>query len=492
MKIAAEAARELPLNKSYGVYPADTVFGDFRVSYSEDLSELNSTTKFYYSNNTATRPKDAASLLSVAGVGNSPVVQYEGTGAYFLDKLEDGVWRLEVMPDAVRVSDPFAKPSLQKEVTRIYWGSWDMTLDIPDLGKTFRIKELDKNIRNTETGNGLIEKLQPGVYLLQRKGVKAAKNWDAETVWGKIKAGEFVAPGPSNTDFTVYHQPVKMAEANEPLTIEAVVAGNQFPDSVLIYSDKVSFWNTDNPSCRMERVSGYRYRATVPADEVKGRQFSYNIVVFSGNQKRTYPANTDRGPLDWDYTADQFYTTRLLEKQKPVELFSVTGKDSGIESDVLPGWSSVKRRVVENFPIGKNTLHFSFQSDEEQPEFYLRKYIGDEVAGLKKRLSTASVLCLHVKKSPIGLKAGFVTSDGFTYLADCPLAEDQIIRIPMDRLKQTRTALLPAAYPVFMNKYFTPKVMIPFLPEKIESLELKVEGQKGKACEIEIGSIWIE
>jgi len=36
-------------------------------------------------------------------------VSYDGCGAYFLDKLADGVWRLELYPDAVLVQDPFAQ-----------------------------------------------------------------------------------------------------------------------------------------------------------------------------------------------------------------------------------------------------------------------------------------------------------------------------------------------------------------------------------------------
>lgn len=140
MKIAAEAARSLKRGESYGSYPQDTLFGDgFLVSYTEDLSELNNGKKFYYSNHTNTRPKDASQLVSIAGCGSSPVIRYEGTGAYFMDCLEPGVWRLEVMPDAVVVNDPFAKPSLDKEVVTIAYGAWDMALQIPDLGMEFTL-----------------------------------------------------------------------------------------------------------------------------------------------------------------------------------------------------------------------------------------------------------------------------------------------------------------------------------------------------------------
>ena len=75
------------------------------------------------------------------------------------------------MPDAVVVNDPFAKPSLKKEVVSIIYGTWDMALRIPDLGKAFTLTALDKkNDRKEETvTNGVICDLRPGVYLLKRR-----------------------------------------------------------------------------------------------------------------------------------------------------------------------------------------------------------------------------------------------------------------------------------------------------------------------------------
>ncbi len=80
---------------------------------------MNSAEEFYYSATTVSAPVKPAALQHLAGVGSSPVVAYTGSGAYFLDKLENGIWRLEVMPDVLPVSDPFAKASLSKEVRRV-------------------------------------------------------------------------------------------------------------------------------------------------------------------------------------------------------------------------------------------------------------------------------------------------------------------------------------------------------------------------------------
>lgn len=372
MKIAAEAARSLKRGESYGSYPQDTIFGNgFRVSYAEDLSELNNGEKFYYSNQTNTPPKDASKLVSIAGCGSSPIVDYEGTGAYFIDCLESGVWRLEVMPDAVVVNDPFAKPSLKKEVVSIIYGTWDMALRIPDLGKAFTLTALDKkNDRKEETvTNGVICDLRPGVYLLKRNGCTPQQNWKADSRWNSIRIGEFVAPTPRTMDYKVTHTPASIAEAGKALTINAQVAGSVFPDSVIIYTDKVSFWNEHNPYIKMKRTSGYTYQAILPAADIKEDCFKYNIIVCRGDSTHTYPAgNSVTGsssgiqgsPLDWNYTSDFYWTTRVVASGSAIQLLKVTDTDSRIEAYTLPEWNDLQRTLLDSSPTEKPLLRFCF------------------------------------------------------------------------------------------------------------------------------------
>lgn len=372
MKIAAEAARSLKRGESYGSYPQDTIFGNgFRVSYAEDLSELNNGEKFYYSNQTNTPPKDASKLVSIAGCGSSPIVDYEGTGAYFIDCLESGIWRLEVMPDAVVVNDPFAKPSLKKEVVSIIYGTWDMALRIPDLGKAFTLTALDKkNDRKEETvTNGVICDLRPGVYLLKRNGCTPQQNWKADSRWNSIRIGEFVAPTPRTMDYKVTHTPASIAEAGKALIINAQVAGSVFPDSVIIYTDKVSFWNEHNPYIKMKRTSGYTYQAILPAADIKEDCFKYNIIVCRGDSTHTYPAgNSVTGsssgiqgsPLDWNYTSDFYWTTRVVASGSAIQLLKVTDTDSRIEAYTLPEWNDLQRTLLDSSPIEKPLLRFCF------------------------------------------------------------------------------------------------------------------------------------
>ena len=508
LKIAAEAARSLKRGESYGSYPQDTIFGDgFRVSYTEDLSELNNGEKFYYSNQTNTQPKDASKLVSIAGCGSSPVVGYEGTGAYFIDCLEAGIWRLEVMPDAIVVNDPFAKPSLEKEVVSIIYGTWDMALQIPDLSKTFTLTALNKeNDRKEEkVTDGVIRDLRPGVYLLKRNGYTPKQNWNTDSQWNSIRIGEFVAPAPRAMDYKVTHTPATTVEAGKVLTINAQVIGNVFPDSVIIYTDKVSFWNEHNPYIKMKRTSGYTYQAILPATEIKEGCFRYNIIVCRGDSTRTYPAgNSVTGsssgikgtPLDWNYTSDSYWTTLVVAPGSAIQLLKITDTYSQIEAYTLPEWNDLQRTLLDSSPIEKPLLRFCFTPKGENPQYFLRTFVKDEIEGRKDKARTCTTLCIRVNRDkplPQGFSAGFVTSDGYTYKSLCSApSADGIIRIPLKELRQTDTALLPIAYPTFLKQYFHPKTEIPFQPEKIEKLELSISGKDKTKTTIEIGEIWLE
>lgn len=163
MKIAAEVTHSVPLNKQYAAYPNDTIFESFRVSYKENLSEMNTPEKFFYSNTTLTHPINLSSLKEIAGCGSSPVVKYEGTGAYFVDRLEDGVWRLEVMPDVLWTKDPFEKPTLRREVATVMWNTWSIEINLPSLGSGFGFTGLNSGNNTHGTASGKTFNVSPGV-----------------------------------------------------------------------------------------------------------------------------------------------------------------------------------------------------------------------------------------------------------------------------------------------------------------------------------------
>ena len=493
MKIAAEVAYTVPRNQSYGTYPNDTTFAGFRVSYQQDLSEMNTPEKFFYSNHTTTVPVAVEQLKSIAGYGNSPIVQYEGTGAYFMDQLEDGLWRLEIMPDAIQINDPFAKPSLHKEVVTIAWNSWDMSVHLPQLQDDYTITELCKATQSDiKVAQNTIKGIRPGVYLLKRKGYTPAKDWNADTRWSNIQLGEYVAPQAHANQYSVSHQAATIIESSNPLTVEAQIAGPTLPDSVIIYTDKISFWNDNNPSYKMERIHGYTYRAIIPGKDIKQGKFRYNIIVCRADKQFTFPAAVVGNPLDWDYTQSQYWESSIVGPGSTIKLFTPQDENNDMESYTMPEWSRTQIEVVNENPVERPTLRYTFESKDDDPCFFLRRYIKDDIINRQQRLVQSKDLCIYLKDAPETINVGFVTNTGYTYKTTIRTVNESMNRIPLSQLKQTGTALLPHPYPVFLKKYFEPETAIPFRITDIERLEISFDGQKDEKAVIEIGAIYLD
>ncbi len=114
-------------------FPADSVFGAFGVSYRQGLREMNSAEEFCYTANTVSIPVKTAALQHPGRCGQLTCSRaYTGSGASFLDGLENGIWRLAVMPDVLPVGDPFAKASLSKEVRRVAWTEQSVAINLKD------------------------------------------------------------------------------------------------------------------------------------------------------------------------------------------------------------------------------------------------------------------------------------------------------------------------------------------------------------------------
>ena len=190
--IAAQVFRSVPAFKSYGSFPADTAFGPFKLSHQKHSAEMNTDTAFYYSNGSTSKPVNPKALKHIAGVGTSALISYKGTGAYFLDQVRPGCWRLEVMPDAIVVKDPFGKNALDQPVTRIAHNQRNMQINLPDLGGSFSMEALDSGNtwKSKVTAGGSFE-IRPGTYLL--RSPSAGKFILPERI-GEIGLREFVAP----------------------------------------------------------------------------------------------------------------------------------------------------------------------------------------------------------------------------------------------------------------------------------------------------------
>lgn len=501
--IAGEVARRVPRGASYGRHPDNATFGPFRVSYEENLAEMVTAEAFLYSNRTETRPPDPARLERVAGVGSSPVVAYEGTGAYFLDRLEPGVWRLEVMPDAFQVADPFDDPRLDRSVTRIVWNTWPMTISLPDLGQGFHVRGVNPGNRATDVADGQTVSVSPGAYILTRRGV-SGDAWSSDRSYGVLHVGEFVAPTPSGAGITVLHEPA--AEAPDgPFVIRAEVVSARSPGAVeLVYTVADRGELRPRPTMHayrpirmpMQRVAGYTWQAIVPDSlTTAGGSILYHVVVDGPDGPRTWPGDYAGRPGDWDYTNEAYWGTRFVAPEAPLVLLD-PDRDYDRVLPLRTRWRTfVRKQLVYGSAPGTRALRLSGNLPLGQ-YLFLREFVGDEVGARREHMAGFTHVAVRGRSRSADtrtLQFGLLTADGYTYAAPLELSPEwATVRIPLAGLEQTGTALR-LAYPQMMPTYFVPERAIPFDPTRIEQWEISTAEVFGAGqLDYEVESIWLE
>jgi len=288
--IANEAFHRLPRLETYGAYPKSNRFGPFRVSYEDDLSEMVTERAFLYSNDTATSPPSPEKLERIVGCGSSPIVDYEGTGGYFLDRLGDGLWRLEVYPDAVWVADPYGQASFEREVSRVIWRERAMTVRLPDLGPAFRVTPLNAgNDHEAASRDGRFE-AWPGIYVLRRAGLAedAVPSWDR-----RLGMREFVAPPVANeAEPVVWHEPLYECAADQPLRIQATVAASQDCEGVVL--EILGEGSAVTCSVPLQQQRAYHYRATLDPSLLPPNRLAYRIVLHLAGETHVFPEDGGR------------------------------------------------------------------------------------------------------------------------------------------------------------------------------------------------------
>lgn len=333
MLIAAEAFHSLARGHSYGHYPESTRFGAFHVNYAEALSEMVTDRAFLYANTTKSVPPHPERLERIVGCGSSPVARYEGTGSYFLEKQQAGVWRLEVYPDAVRVDDPHGPPNLDREAVRVLWQTWPMTLHLPDLGSDFTVRPLNaKNSYQTQAHAGNFS-IRPGIYLLTRQGMSFTDS---------LPPVEFAAPEAENRPARVAHQPAVDAVAGKSLRIEATIMASPLPETAtLLVCSKGTQHLLHLP---MRRERGYRYGVTIPPDAVHPGTLEYAIRVHDGQTVRTFPAGYGGERVDASPpTARCVFDANTLSRPPAVSWEGLHTVDA--TTGIVPGSSPTQRAL---------------------------------------------------------------------------------------------------------------------------------------------------
>jgi hypothetical protein len=452
LKLAGEVFHHVPRYKKYGTYPANTKFENFRVSYEEDLAEMVTDKKFIYTNNTNTVPVNASALEEIAGAGNSAVVKYEGTGAYFLDRVQPGVWRLEVLPDAIWVDNVFGRNSLSKTVAVINYRSWPIEVTLPDLGADFQVSKLDGGSNVAVAAQKFT--VEPGVYLLTKPGASTPV---ANSKFKNITLNEYAAPK-SNLDRTyILHTPKPQMTAGKPLVIDARVVTKEEPQRVTLFVPS----NWQFKPVEMTRISGYDYRAEIPADLVKEGFLNYHIAVTTGTTTETFPGAAKGTPSQWDFTGTP-YKVAVVSAGMPLYLFNANTDTEELSrewrrgSTLVPAAEPGKSRLVVE-------VEKLFTPDPENTkgqvirDYSMRYNFTPQVAGRAGELDTFNKLVFRGQSigMELPLQIAFIDKAGNTFGGQIMLKEDQgEYVLNLADLKPVRQAILPRPYPTFLPYFF--------------------------------------
>ncbi|MEP6886370.1 MAG: hypothetical protein ABJC66_16600 [Gammaproteobacteria bacterium] len=468
--IAAEAMRRLPMLKTYGRYPDNLAFGDFRVSYADDSSELNADDAYMNAGNTRTEPRHPQALQRIVGLGSSPLVGYEGTGAYFLDKLRDGVWRLEVYPDEILVGDPFEQPSPERVVSRLLYRHWPMTLHLTDLGGQFFATPLnvpdDTFAAERQAANGQVP-LEPGVWLLSR-----SKNIDPATLpqrVARVGLNEYHVNEPlAYPDFVATLAPTEFIDGRE-IEIRARVANTTLPVEVTLWIRAAGAHSFDK-AVDMHRTQGNDYAAAIAPGTLAPGLYEYAVSTQTGARTSTaaraaaaehvstFPGAVPQAPGQWPFHDQTFWSFRITPAGTPMRLLDPTQDYAHLSFvrpgeqyrtpffQITPGDSSDESALTLNMPdLGKDT----------PARYAAALYIGDAIAARRAELPRANALEIKLRAaggSRKTLQVTLIEQDGAAWSTAVIAGKSwSSVTVPLDRLVISRSVHIPSPYPGLWN-----------------------------------------
>ncbi|MBS9524761.1 hypothetical protein KI659_12145 [Litoribacter alkaliphilus] len=473
--ISGEVFRKVPMRAEFGNYPQNLEFDDFTIDYHSDLALFNSGKKYFYTNAQEHEPKNISLLQQVAGVGNSPLIKYQGTGAYFLDRLDEDSWRLEVMPDAIWVEDPFGRNSPDKILAVINWASHSMRINLEGLGEDFSIKGINDGNTVDVTAEQKSFEIQPGTYVVQRAG--SSKSWPADEDFGKGKLGDFYAPKATVEKSYLVHKSIESASLDQPLKIEVKYVAKEKPKAIKIqpgFRDPIA----------LEEVKPYHYQAEIPADLLYEGLFEYHLIVKNKDGKNiTYPAGKEGRPSDWDFYDREAYKVNITPAEYPIHLFDAKSDSEWLVRQWREGFRLVPTKHSTEFEY-QMPIEQLFVEDPEnlnaEPiyDYSFKHFILDAIKGRKNDLSSKNRLVLKgrsLEEKPLNLQVAFVLDDGSAYGCMVEIgAEMGEYTLDLNSVQPVKTVTLPRPYPSFLPYYFEHDLPEDFDITRVESLQFSI------------------
>ncbi len=458
MMIAARAFHALTLYKSYGDYPANNKFGYFRVDYKEDLSLMNSDTAFYYSNSTDDIPRNAGGVKHIAGCGSSSLVKYNGTGAYFLDKLGNGIWKLEIYPDCMLLRDPFEPASMKRQAARLYWNKRKMQLSIPGLGGDFNVFPLSGETAKKQSAVKARFDVKPGIYLLASSayGINSIKKY----LPGKENFLEGLYVPPANTPpVAVVNKTSENMFYNVPHHFRFNIAADKKITEAILFIRRLGWRGFEKYI--LKNTGGFNYTVEDSIRILNPGKLEYCVVVNLGGRNYTFPGGINGSPDDWDFYSNKFWTVNVLNTGEPVVLFDA-GRD---RHDLVFPQFSKEMKYFADYKDGSNNestalaVKVTFSGDSEIP-FGIQFSPVDIIHPLKNILKDYKYFVLKAKSindSDAFIYLSILTVDGKSYRVKIKLGKDwEDIIIPVASMEGGNSLIMPDAYPRFLPEIWKP------------------------------------
>jgi hypothetical protein len=449
--ISSEIMKNIPMFKDYGNYPTNTKFGNFEVNYGGDLAVMNTSDKFYYANSTQITPKDLTTLNKIAGFGSSKVINYEGRGIYFLDKLSSRTWRLEVYPDALAIRDPFEMQSPDKIVTRSISRSWPMEVWLPGLEENFKVLPVNQGNEYQTTANKNSFNIRPGVYILTSESQFSLATLPKKI--GQIRMNEFESLPDQQLPTQVLSGSVTNFSAEKPIVITANVYSSTMPETVILYLRPAN--QRRFLPFSMKRKFGYTYETTVPERNtvLNSSTFSWCIVVKDKGGVINYPSESKITPADWNFSNCKTWEGRVLPINAPIKLYDpVTDLSKTVFTRVGDGIRTGIFKIVTSEKSAEDALHLELPSayDNELEDYTFSIVVGSKIAPFKSQISKAKSLVISARGKNNRQEAliTLVEDNGTSWSSKIFLSgEWEEIRIPIKNLVLSHGVMLPLSYP---------------------------------------------
>ncbi len=452
--LASKVFQLLPREKSYGDFPENNRFGDFRISYEDDHCELNNDSLFIYTNTTLSAPKNTKTLKQVAGVGSSPVVNYDGTGAYFLDKIDNGTWRLEINPDVLWLHDPFQSVSIDKQSARLFWNERRMEIKLPDLGSKFGVVSLTDNELKVEARNNSFT-IKPGIYLL------SSLNQETRRIKAELTTAGFYPglyqPRDNSDQVYVVNKSTDYMAVNEPVKFWFEIASDKKISNASLFVKK-SGWR-GFAKFPLTQKNGFIFKLDDSLKTLEEGLWEYCVEIETDKGAITFPGGIEKSPEAWDFYSGDLWKVSVLPAGIP---FAVLDVNRDKKDFVLPSFTKTMKYKADYKSGTSNrfesiSLNISYDQKNEIP-FALQHSVSGLIGQLGSSVNLYSRFVIRGRGFDSGgtdLIIGLLTVDGKSFRSRIKLSNEWTdIEIPIEQFDKGDLLIMPFSYPKFLPKFW--------------------------------------